>query len=127
MQAEEVVRKGGPPRGGRQVAFNAELAVRVRKLLSLQAEMAEKRMFGGVAFLLRGKMVCGVLGDNLIVRVGAAGYGEAMAQPHVRAFDITGREMMGWVTVGPEGTRVDSELQRWLQRGIAFASTLAPK
>jgi TfoX/Sxy family transcriptional regulator of competence genes len=87
----------------------------------------EKKMFGGVGFLLWGNMACGVNGDDFIVRVGKEGYDEALAHPYPRVFDMTGRPMTGWVLVEAEGVASEAELRRWIDQGVKFALTLAPK
>ena len=84
-------------------------------------------MFGGVAFLLNGNMLVGVWRDMLIVRLGPEGGGEALRESHVRAFDITGRPMKGWVMVEPEGIEDDDQLRRWLDRATRFVQTLPAK
>jgi hypothetical protein len=109
------------------MAYDERLAERARRQLVALADIFEKRMFGGVGFLLCGNMACGVHGDRLIVRVGPEGYEAALAEPHVAPFDMTGRPMRGWVTVGPEGYAADADLRDWLQRGLEFASTLPAK
>ena len=81
------------------MAYDEALADRVLKALSDQPDLVEKKMFGGVGYLLRGNMACGVHKDKLIVRVGPAGYEEAISRPHTAPFDITGRAMKGWVMV----------------------------
>ena len=84
-------------------------------------------MFGGVGFIVKGNMACGVHKDALIVRVGPERYEEALARPYTRPFDITGRPMKGWVMVEWEGYKSDEDLQGWVQQGIDFALTLTPK
>jgi hypothetical protein len=109
------------------MAFDDGLAERVRESLGERPDLEEKRMFGGVAFMLNGNLACGILDDNLIVRVGPNGYADALAEPHVREFDITGRSMTGWVMVGPDGTEDDAALAGWIGAGVTFALTLPPK
>lgn len=108
------------------MAYDEGLAQRVRELLGERPELVERRMFGGIGFILRGNMTCGVHGDALIVRTGPQRYEAALERPHTRQFDITGRAMKGWVMVGVEGTESDGDLQEWVQRGIDFAGTLPP-
>jgi hypothetical protein len=109
------------------MAYDEGLAQRIRELLGERPGLVEKRMFGGIGFILHGNMACGVHKDALIVRVGPQRYEEALGRPHTRQFDITGRPMKGWVMVGPDGTESDQDLQEWVQRGIDFAGTLPPK
>jgi hypothetical protein len=109
------------------MAYDEGLAQRIRELLGERPGLVEKRMFGGIGFILHGNMACGAHKDALIVRVGPQRYEEALGRPHTRQFDITGRPMKGWVMVGPDGTESDQDLQEWVQRGIDFAGTLPPK
>lgn len=109
------------------MAYDEGLAERVREALRDEHGIAEKRMFGGVGFLTGGNMICGVLGDELIVRVGADAHAESLARPHVREFDLTGRSMTGWVVVGAAGTAEDDDLEAWVGRGLAFARSLPAK
>ena len=109
------------------MAYDENVAQRVRAELGELAGLVEKNMFGGVGFILLGNMAVGVLGSDLIVRVGAAEHAEALAQPHVRAFDMTGRPMQGWVLVSPEGYHAEEDLRRWIDQGVAFAGSLPPK
>lgn len=109
------------------MAYDEGLASRVRSVLSKQKGLVEKKMFGGLAFMLRGNMCLGVLGDELIVRVGPDGHAEATSMPHTRAFDFTGRPMKGFVVVKPKGCAKDDELVQWVGRGVAFAGSLPPK
>jgi len=83
-------------------------------------------MFGGLAFLLEGKMFCGVLGEELLARVGPGGHDAAMARPHVRIMDFSGRPMRGYVFVGAAALGSDAALQGWVDGCAAFAATLPP-
>jgi TfoX/Sxy family transcriptional regulator of competence genes len=109
------------------MAFDERVAARVREVLAKQSGVVEKRMFSGLAFLHHRHMCCGVVGDELMVRVGPAAYEEAVSQPHARQMDFTGRPMVGFVFVGPGGLASDSELETWVTRGLEFASSLPPK
>ena len=109
------------------MAYNEQLADRVRGILTQHEPLIEKKMFGGLSFMLRGNMCCGVDRDNLMVRVGPDQYDEALAQPHARPMDFTGRPLRGMVYVGPEGYRSDDALAAWLKRGVDFAASLPPK
>ena len=109
------------------MAYNENLAQRVRQEFAAHAAVTEKRMFGGLTFLLRGKMCCGVHQDDLIVRVGAEYYEEALTEPHVRPMDLTGRPLRGWVFVGPVGYRTDRALGKWVRQAVAFTGSLHPK
>lgn len=109
------------------MAYDEGLAQRIRETLEELPGLDEKKMFGGLSFLVFGNMACGVIGDDLIVRVGPHGYEEAMEEEHTREFDFTGRAMSGWVVVAPEGFSEDDDLERWVLRGVSFASTLPRK
>ena len=109
------------------MAYDKGLAQRITETLDDQDNVVEKKMFGGVGYMLRGNMACGVLGEDLIVRVGPEEGEAALAEPHTRVFDITGRAMRGWVMVGPEGHARQADLKAWLDRGLAFALSLPPK
>ena len=84
-------------------------------------------MFGGLAFLVRGNMCCGIVGSDLMVRTGADDHAGALAEKHVRPMDFTGRPMTGMVYVAPAGLRTESSLRRWIERGIRFAQSLPAK
>ena len=103
------------------MAYNERLAERVRAELAGRRGLAERRMFGGLAFLLDGKMCAGVLGDELIVRCGAERYAESLKSPHAREMDFTGRPMTGMVYVSPAGVSRGAALRRWIELGIAGA------
>ena len=107
--------------------YDEDVEMRIREVLSGLPDLIDKRMFGGIGFLVKGNMACGVHKDALIVRVGPEGYEESLARPHARPFDITGRPMKGWVMVGPDGYRSDDDLRSWVRQGVDFALTLTPK
>ncbi len=109
------------------MAYNEALAGRVRKLLARRPARAEQRMFGGIAFMLRGHMCCGVLKDDLVIRVGPARYQKALSQPHARPMNFTGRPISGFVFVGPGGYRTDAALRKWITQAVEFVSSLPPK
>lgn len=109
------------------MAYDERLAMRIRLLLQDLAAAEEKKMFGGVGYLVNGNMACGVNGRRLIVRLDPAEYEEALARPHVREFDMTGRPMKGWVTVEPAGVESDAALRAWVERGLRYVLTLPPK
>jgi TfoX/Sxy family transcriptional regulator of competence genes len=92
------------------MAFSEDLAERIRQQLARRKRVEEKKMFGGVGFLLNGNMLVGVWKDSLIVRLGAEEGEEALKEPHVREFDITGRAMKGWVLVAAKGLEDDDRL-----------------
>src|SRR5687768_16269669 len=101
------------------MAYDETLAQRVRWLLVEQEELRERKMFGGLAFMLRGNMCCGIVGDELMVRVGPEQYGAALAQSHARMIDFTGRPMTGLVMVTAEGLGSDEHLAAWVMQGVA--------
>jgi TfoX/Sxy family transcriptional regulator of competence genes len=109
------------------MAYDEGLAQRVREEMSELPGYTERKMFGGIGFMLRGNMASGVNGEDLIVRVGPERYEGALAEPHTRPFDMTGRPMRGWVVVTPEGYASDEDLEEWVQRGVEYAMTLPAK
>jgi hypothetical protein len=109
------------------MAFSEALAGRIRHRLARRKNVEEKRMFGGVGFLLGGNLLVGVWKDSLIARIGPDEGGEALKEPHVKAFDITGRAMKGWVLVEPEGVEHDEQLSAWIQRAVKFVASLPAK
>jgi hypothetical protein len=109
------------------MAYDENLADRVRALLADEPGLSEQAMFGGLAFLLDGNMSVGLSGEELMVRVGAGAADAALARPHTRVFDMTGRPMRGWILVAPEGLGTKRELAGWVQQGVDFARTLPPK
>jgi hypothetical protein len=110
------------------MAYDEGFAERIREALGDEAGVSEKAMFGGLAFLLRGNLAVGISnGGELMVRVGPDGTEDALARPHTRLFDMTGRPMKGWVLVAPEGVKTKRQLAPWVKRGVEFARTLPPK
>ncbi|MCU0615310.1 MAG: TfoX/Sxy family protein [Desulfobacterales bacterium] len=107
--------------------YDTGLAQRVREILDEEPGFDEKKMFGGICFLLFGKMVCGIIKDNLIVRVGAANYDAALKMPHTKKFDITGKALTGWVMVLTEALDSDEKLNGWVQKAVIFVRTLPVK
>lgn len=102
------------------MAYNEALAKRIRAALSSRKGIVEKKMFGGVAYMLRGKVFCGIVKDDLMVRVIESRYSEALSKPHCRVMDFTGRPLKGFVFVGPEGFKTAKQLRAWLNVGIEF-------
>ncbi len=109
------------------MAYDEKLAGRVRDVLGGQRGFAEKKIFGGLTFMLHGDMCCGVVNGDLVVRVGPERYEDALARPDARPMDFTGRSMKGMVYVGPGGYRNDEALERWVRRGVDYALSLQPK
>lgn len=109
------------------MAAKEELASRIRKVLAKQRGVTEQAMFGGICFMIRGHMCCGTLKQNLVVRLGPERYEHALAKPHVRPMNFTGRPLRGFVFVGPQGTHTQRALAYWIEQGIAYVQTLPAK
>jgi TfoX/Sxy family transcriptional regulator of competence genes len=109
------------------MAYDEALASRVRETLGEIPEITERKMFGGIAFMLSGNMAVGVSKDDLMVRIDPDDQDQALAQSGVRVFDMTGRPMKGWILVAPEATEDDAALLRWIEAGLDFAGSLPPK
>ncbi len=107
--------------------YDPETAGRVRRVLSGCADVAEKKMVGGLSFLVNGNMCCGVTGTALMVRVGAEGREQALGEPHARPMEFAGRALSGFVCVDRAGFAADDALARWVQRGLDFVSGLPAK
>jgi TfoX/Sxy family transcriptional regulator of competence genes len=108
------------------VAYDEKLAARVRALLADRTDVDERKMFGGLTFMVAGHMCCGVNGDELIVRLEPDHEDNALAESYARPMDFTGRPMRGFVTVQPEGLK-GAQLNRWVQDAVARAESLPPK
>jgi len=108
------------------MAYDEKLAQRIIEALSGEAPVDVKKMFGGVCVMVRGQMCCGVIGDELMVRVGPEQYPDALKLPHVRPMDFTGRPMKGLVYVAPAGVKSDGALRKWVERGLAFVKSAPP-
>jgi TfoX/Sxy family transcriptional regulator of competence genes len=110
------------------MAYDEDLANRVREQLTSVGPVTEKRMFGGLAFLVAGNMAVSVSGDELLVRVGPERTEDALAKEHARPFEMAGgRRPKGWVKVAPEGLRTKRQLASWVARGVEFARSLPAK
>jgi TfoX/Sxy family transcriptional regulator of competence genes len=109
------------------MAYDEELADRIREQLASRSDVTERKMFGGIAFMVAGNMACGVLGEDLIVRLGEEGGEKAFAEEGVRPFDFTGKPMKNIVYVSPEGTADDDALSEWVDAGADFAASLPSK
>ena len=109
------------------MAYDEGLAERIRAALAARTGVIERKMFGGLTFMLRGNMCCSVEKTNLMVRVGPGAYDEALAQPGARLMDFTGRPMKGMVFVGPDGYDSDDDLAAWVERGVEHALSLPAK
>ncbi len=109
------------------MASSSSLTARVRDALMRQRSITEKRMFGGVVFLLHGNMLVAIWNGSLIARLGVEQATAAMREPHVGPMDLTGKPMKGWVIVAADGVDEDLDLQRWIERALHFVQTLEPK
>jgi hypothetical protein len=112
----------------RPVAYDEDLALRIRELLADEPDVAEQRMFGGLAFLVGGNMAVAASGQGgLMVRVEPEETEALLAEAHARPFEMRGREMQGWLRVEGEGLSTDAELEPWVKRGVGYARSLPPK
>ena len=112
------------------MSYDEKLAIRVRRALGRRGDVVEKKMFGGLCFMVNGSMCCGLTKNDFMVRVGPAEYDDALTQRHARPMDFTGRPLKGMVYVAPEGLRSEAALARWVGRGLAFvdgAPAAAPR
>ena len=107
--------------------FDEKLAERLRPVFQGKYTVVEKKMVGGLAFMVNGHMCCGIVGKDLVVRTGPDAFEQAIQQPHARPMDFTGRPMKGFVYVAPKGYRSDSDLKSWTQRGLDFVLSQPPK
>lgn len=109
------------------MAFDEILASRLRGLFEGNLDISEKKMFGGLAFMCRGYMFVGIVGDELMARVGPTHYLDALKKTHVRKMDFTGKPMTGYVFVAAAGIRDEPSLVKWVSRSLQFIDTLPPK
>ncbi|MGH2808581.1 MAG: TfoX/Sxy family protein [Actinomycetota bacterium] len=107
--------------------YNETLADRVREIVQESAEPVERKMFGGVAFMVKGHMCVGVIKDDLVLRLGGDGADEALRDPNVRPMDFTGRPMKNFLYVAPKGTAKEKDLRKWVRRGLEYVGSLPPK
>ena len=110
------------------MAYDEKTAMRVSELLSGRPDVAERKMMGGLCFMVRGHMCCSVSGrGGLMVRVGAHAYDAALREPHVQPIEMAGRSMTGFVRIASEGYQTEADLQVWLNRALDFVATLPAK
>jgi TfoX/Sxy family transcriptional regulator of competence genes len=109
------------------MAYDDELGDRIRDVLAGRDGVREQKMFGGLGFMVGGHMAVGVIKDELMARVGADREDEALAQPHARLMDFTGRPMTGFIQVAAEGVATEEQVRPWVERALAFVATLPPK
>ena len=109
------------------MAFDEDLADRIRDVLAPRSDVTERKMFGGIAFMVGGNMAVGVVGEDLMVRLDPSDAERALAERHTRPMDFTGRPAKNMVYVDPEGTSADEDLASWVDAGADFAASLPPK
>ena len=110
------------------MAYDEKAAERVRKVLAGRRDVVEKKLMGGLCFMVKGGMCCAVSGrGGLLVRVGPEAFARMLDEPHVAPMEMRGRTMTGFVRVMPEGYRTEAALRKWVQRGVDFVLTLPPK
>ncbi|MBK9927429.1 MAG: TfoX/Sxy family protein [Anaerolineales bacterium] len=108
------------------MAYNEKLAEQMRAAFG-EIPFVEKKMFGGIGFLIQGNLACGIYKENMIVRVGPEKRDKLLKKPHTSLFDITGRPMRGWLMVEPDGCKTAKQVSTWVKEGIEFALTLPAK
>lgn len=109
------------------MAYSSSLVLRLRHQLSRRQGVVEKRMFGGVGFLLHDHLLVAVWQDSLVVRLAPDAFDAALREPHVEPFEPTGRPLRGWIAVAPDGVESEASLDRWIDSAVRFVSTLPPK
>ena len=109
------------------MAYDEDLAARLRTTLKRRRGIEEKKMFGGLAFLLDGKMFCGVVGKDLVLRLGESGATKALGRAHTREMDFTGRALKTMIYVAPAGYRREADLRRWVSRATEYVKSLPRK
>jgi TfoX/Sxy family transcriptional regulator of competence genes len=107
------------------VPYDEALACRIREVLATTPGLSERKMFGGLAFLLDGRMCCGVVRDQLMVRVPKADYDACLRQPHARKMDFTGKPLKGFLYIAADGIKTKAALSRWIARGKEAAGDAA--
>ena len=106
------------------MGYDETLAARIRDVLADRTDVVEKKMFGGLCFMVNGSMCCGLTKTDFMVRVGPEQYEESLAQPHARPMDFTGRPLAGMIYVAPEGLKTRAGLANWVKRGLTFVTTV---
>ncbi|MFZ1807432.1 MAG: TfoX/Sxy family protein [Cyclobacteriaceae bacterium] len=109
------------------MAYNEKLADRVREKMAVMKKVEEKKMMGGLCFMYKTKMCCGIVKDDLMVRVIESRYEEALSHPYGREMDFTGRPLKGFVFVAPDGFKKEKDLTYWIQMGVEFVDALPPQ
>lgn len=109
------------------MAYDEGLAERVNEVMGERPDLTVKKMFGGLCYLINGNMALGITGEDLMIRVGKENYEAALAEPHSREMDFTGKALKGFIYVGPGGHEEDKVLNHWVAKGLDFALSLPPK
>lgn len=109
------------------MAYNQELADRMRQILKSERAVVEKGMFGGIGFMVNGNLACGVHKQDLIVRLGQDDFTASRKKPHVRVFNLTGRPMNGWLMISARAYASEKDLRGWVAKSLAHAGSLPPK
>ncbi len=109
------------------MAFDPILGDRVRALVALRDGYSERKMFGGLCFMINGNMACGIVGDELMARLDPVAAESALAEPHVRPMDFTGKPIKGMLYIATQALESDSGLASWVEAGVDFAASLPPK
>ena len=109
------------------MAYDEKLADRIRKIIGRRKGITEKKMFGGLSFLLNGKMFCGVLKEDLVLRISHDEFEVALKKPNVRPMDFTGRPMKGFIYINPKGCKSDKSLKQWVRLSYNHAASLSLK
>jgi len=109
------------------MAYNEKLADRIRAIVGDRPDLTERKMFGGIAFMLNGNMFCGITRDDLMARVGPESFEEALSRPAARPMDFSGRPMKGMVFVGPQGYSTDDQLRAWVEQTLDYTRSLPVK
>ena len=107
--------------------FNPQLLERIRQILANRNDVVEKKMFGGVAFMVRGHMACGPHNDDLLVRIGEEAASKVMAEPHVKPMMFTGKPLKPFATIQAAGIKTDDQLRRWVEMAAEYAASLPAK
>src|SRR5690349_20766110 len=109
------------------MAFDQAVADRLRSALARRRGLTERKMFGGLVFMLHGNMVCGVMGDSVLLKLGEEGAAVVLGQPHIGEFHFAGRVSKGMIVLAPAGLETDGDLRRWVEQAVQFVHTLPPK
>lgn len=109
------------------MAYDKDFAYQLRAMIGNRPGLTEKKMFGGVAYMINGNMAVGISGSDLIVRFGADRQAEIAQKPHTHPFDMTGRAMKGWIMVEAAGYEQEQDLRNWIELGLGYASSLPAK